>query len=90
MNCPYCDADVEASEDSNETNIPHENECPNCGMNFIYYVEFYPSYSPSKAPCLNGEPHNYIPIIGVPKEYFEHKRRCSYCEDEITLAEETK
>jgi uncharacterized protein with PIN domain len=90
MDCPYCDGEVEAPEESNESGVPYENECPHCGKNFIFYIEWWPSYSPSKAPCLNGKPHNYIPIIGVPKEYFENKRRCSYCADEITLAKEAQ
>ena len=89
LDCPYCEEEVNVPDECAEPNVPHEAECPHCGKNFIFYVEYYPSFVELKAPCLNGEPHDYQPICGAPAEYFVNKRRCSYCANEITLPPES-
>jgi uncharacterized Zn-finger protein len=85
LDCPYCGKEVEDNSDSKEQDTPHEAECPHCNMSFVYYIEYYPSYTSVKAPCLNGGKHDYKPICGIPEEYFRNKRRCSYCENEIEI-----
>jgi hypothetical protein len=87
IDCPYCEAELPEDSDCREQDIPYETECPHCGKSFIYYIEYYPSYTSYKAPCLNGEPHDYQPVIGFPKEYYEKMRRCSFCSKEIELPE---
>jgi len=85
LECPYCNCEVEQNEDR-EPGVLHEKECPHCGKNFVYSIEYYPSFTASAAPCLNGGEHDYQPIAGIPAEYFENKRRCSYCDREVEVS----
>lgn len=89
LDCPYCHEETPVPDECNEQDTPYEAECENCGKNFIFYVTWYPSYSETPAPCLNGGQHDYQKITGCPEEYFANKRRCSYCGDEITTGGET-
>ena len=86
IECPYCEKDVEPVDDCYESNIPYEAECPHCHKTFIYYVEYWPSYTANIAPCLNGGEHDLQPINGYPKEFFENKLRCKYCQTEVSKA----
>lgn len=84
--CPYCDAELgNHFDDRHEPNVNYEHKCSECGKNFIYSLEYYPSFTANKADCLNGAEHDYKEICGYPKEYFENKRRCTMCGKEITL-----
>lgn len=83
LECPYCE--VELGNEEQEPNEVHERECDNCGKNFVYTIEYDPNYSASKADCLNDGEHDYQPIHGYPKEFYENRRRCSMCSDQIVL-----
>lgn len=71
LQCPYCDTYQEPPDECHEQDVPHECECEKCGMIFIFYVDYYPSYRENKAPCLNDGDHKY-----------EITNRCIYCGDE--------
>jgi hypothetical protein len=86
MDCPYCGEEVDAPGECHNPDIAYQNECSHCDKTFVFYVEYYPSYTEIKAPCLNGGDHDYQPIVGFPVEYFANKRRCSYCAEEITVS----
>lgn len=87
LECPYCEKWQEPSPDNRDVDVPYEHECEFCEKNFQYTIEYTASYDSSKADCLNGSPHDYQEIRGFPKEYFANKRRCSMCDDEITIKE---
>lgn len=82
LECPYCGKELEDPDDCYSPDRIYEWECPYCEMNFVFTVEYWPSYDSEKADCLNGGKHNWKNIIGYPKEYFENKRRCSVCSNE--------
>jgi len=79
LECPYCEQTCEPDESGSAEDEEIEKECPHCGKYFTFFVNYYPSYSSHKAPCLNGEPHKYEPIVGYPKEYYKNRFRCKYC-----------
>lgn len=62
LECPYCDASLDVCHDDVfgcEENIAHEMECRDCGKNFVFYTSISFDYSPHKADCLNGSPHDF-------------------------------
>jgi len=88
LHCPYCDEDLGSSvDDYHESDTYYEHECLKCGKNFTFTISYDPYFSSYKADCLNGEEHDFKEIIGVPKEYFKNRRRCSMCSKEIVVEE---
>ncbi len=88
VDCPECEKEVEIPDEWRENNQVYEiEECPHCGKAFQYEVEYNPSFRSWKTPCLNGETHNYQPIIGWPEEYYCNRRRCEWCGDEIDVTD---
>jgi len=87
IECPYCEKDVIPGEGYDQE-VLYEQECSYCGMTFTYFIQYEPSYTSQKAPCLNGGDHDFKKIIGCPEEYFKDKYRCSYCEQEIIIKED--
>ena len=85
IECPYCEEDCDHDPEQNEEDVTYEMECPYCENTFVFTVNYYPSFSAEKAPCLNGEPHKWNKIAGCPEEYFKNKRRCEHCDKEITV-----
>lgn len=84
MYCPYCEHDCgNYFDDCYEANTEFEYECPKCKKNFIYTIEYYPTYSSHKVPCMNGGEHEYEKIEGCPAEYFKNKYRCKHCSKRI-------
>lgn len=83
IKCPYCNEELEIDHDDgygySEDEV-FEQECGKCGMNFIYTTSILFSYCPEKAPCLNGEPHSWKDIVGVPPGYQKNKHHCSCCD----------
>lgn len=84
LECPYCEKEIEDPDDCHDPNENHEWECPHCEKNFIFTIEYYPTYSSYKADCLNGGEHNLKDIAGVPKWFFAGKYRCKDCDHEHT------
>ncbi len=85
--CPYCGKEINAdlSEYNRENEKYTYDECPHCGKSFVFCVEWIKTVDTYKAPCLNGEPHNWEKIVGYPKEFYQNRRRCSYCDEEKIL-----
>jgi len=88
LECPYCEYPVQPGEEDREEDIPYERECPHCDMVFTYYINYTINYTSQKAPCLNGEEHDFQKIKGYPEEFFRNKYRCSYCEQEVVIKED--
>jgi len=83
IECPYCDAEQEIEHDDGigyEEDTAHTQECGECGKTFVYYtsVSFY--YKPYKAPCQNGEDHDWKVNTGHPGGYLSNFHTCSYCD----------
>lgn len=83
ITCPYCgDKNVDSWEVRSDINCGElgVQECGNCDKKFIATRNMHISYDSKPAPCLNSEKeHDWKHIIGVPKEYFKGKFRCSIC-----------
>jgi transcriptional regulator NrdR family protein len=86
LKCPYCDAEVTPSEDCREQETNIEKQCDVCERTFLYQIVYMPNYTAWQAPCLNGQAHDYRPIVGAPAEYYRRRRRCFHCADEVVLA----
>jgi hypothetical protein len=69
---PYCGNYNEPLDDAHEQDVAYETQC----------VSYDPSYSAHKVPYANGEAHEYKPVIGLPKEYYDDLLRCKHCGDE--------
>jgi uncharacterized Zn finger protein len=80
--CPYCNNNCYPDDEYREEDKDYEHECEHCGKYFNYSIQYYSSYTSNKAPCLNGEEHNYQQIKGFPEEYLKNRYRCSWCGDE--------
>jgi uncharacterized Zn-finger protein len=88
VECPYCGKFNEINHDDGygyEENQTYEQECEFCGQTFVYTTSISFHYHAEQAPCKNGGEHDWQPIRGFPEEYFEYKKRCSYCDEEITI-----
>ena len=83
--CPYCGNDVEndmSGHDPLGEGESVENECSKCGKVFMAEATYSVDYNTWEVPCLNDGEHDWQPINGCPKEFFENKERCSYCNKE--------
>lgn len=87
--CPYCGLEMIYTSDPIGDGDTINDECEKCGKKFIVTCSYSVSYDTHQADCLNGGPHNFRPIIGVPKEYFENRVSCKDCGKE-TLIEKPK
>ena len=88
LECPYCDADLDDPDDCYKEDETYEEHCPHCDKRFVFTLSYSVSYTAYEAPCLNGEDHKWKKINGCPAEYFENRRRCEYCDKEITIVPE--
>ncbi|KKL17671.1 hypothetical protein LCGC14_2483230 [marine sediment metagenome] len=77
--CPYCDEELEEPEECNDTMENYEWECEHCAKNFIFTVEYDRMYTEQKADCLNGKPHEWESVMGLPKEAFKDSYQCIMC-----------
>lgn len=92
VQCPYCGADIEINHDDGygyEEDKYHFQECGQCEKTFRYTTSISFYYEADECPCQNGEEHDWQPIIGMPKELFGNRQRCSHCEEERKIEEET-
>lgn len=81
--CPYCDKGMENPDDCYEPNTLYEEECPHCGLNFVFEVEYSITYNTKQASCLNGGNHDYKKTDTFPIEFT--RLRCTMCGDEQPL-----
>lgn len=92
VKCPYCEKWQEINHDDGygyEEDRVYEQECEDCEKTFIYTTSISFYYEAEKAPCKNGEDHDWQKISGYPREVFENKRRCSYCDEETKVGNES-
>ena len=93
-NCPYCDEAIEIDHDDGygyEEDEIFEQECKHCNKVFKYNTDIIYVYTLDKAPCLNGEAHDWKPRRGAPAYYFEGKELCNCCgEERDTLSKEER
>ena len=90
VECPYCNTDQEVCRDDGhgcEEGFLYEEECGSCVKMFVFDVYISFNYSSAKAPCLNGDSHDWERIHGSPDWYFANRRRCSYCDTEKDIVE---
>ena len=83
ITCPYCGSkntdSWEVGPGVNDGDLGIQ-ECDNCGKQFTANRNMEITYNSYPAPCLNGEAeHDWKPIVGYPKEFFEGKFRCHIC-----------
>ena len=79
--CPYCNAKQEhVNDEPFEQDEVWDEECSSCGKTYRLHGWYEENYRAEKADCLNGDvPHNFVQIMGLPKEHFIGKFRCSVC-----------
>ena len=83
MHCPYCGAEQAVCHDDGagyNEDERHEHTCSECEKTFVFttYISF--SYSPAKADCLNGSPHELAMSSTNPRRY--SRMRCKHCDFE--------
>lgn len=74
--CPYCEHEIEAPDDYNETFTRYDYKCENCNKTFTFSVEYERNYESRKAPCLNGGEHDYSKA-----NFVTNKIKCKYCDE---------
>ena len=86
--CPYCGMEITIDHDGGygcNEDEKYEQECDHCEKIFVYTISIYFYYDIKKAPCKNGEEHNWKKIFGVHEKHFQDRYRCTYCDEEITI-----
>jgi uncharacterized Zn-finger protein len=81
VQCPYCKKEVEVCHDDGQgyqEDVAHQQECSLCDKRFVFYTTIVHYYEAHEAPCLNGEGHDWTPIVSTLKG----RERCSYCDEE--------
>lgn len=89
--CPYCEANnyVDCSaRHGDDEDERFQSSCRKCDKNFVFQVKVTYDYVGFKAPCLNGEPHEYHKTKTYPPECA--RMRCDYCDHETPLPDEAK
>lgn len=85
MNCPYCQAPQDVCHDDGRgyaEDQRHEHECTKCERWFVFTTWTQHHYSPSKADCLNGWPHDLEISSTYPRRF--SKMQCKNCDFERT------
>lgn len=81
VECPYCEESFEIEHEGGYSeDALHEAQCPCCEKGFVYTVHVRVLYEAYKAPCLNGEPHQYERTNTYPPRFA--RLRCPTCGDE--------
>lgn len=82
LSCPYCAAANEVIHDygvGEEECVNHKMRCTTCNMYFVFQTVITRLYTPKKADCLNGKPHELYEV----GQWFNSKRvlkRCKNCD----------
>jgi len=83
IQCPYCEEFLNICHDDGygyeEGEVFHQ-ECDFCKKIFTYTTSTIHVYDVSKAPCLNGENHDWQDVQGYPLGWQSNRKRCSYCD----------
>lgn len=88
IECPYCEADCGTPDEHTDEGVYCEMQCPKCEKYFVYQCDYSVDYSSYKAPCLNDGEHDWDKMVGAPREFFEKKYRCKFCNEERVLSDE--
>lgn len=86
--CPYCDHSYSYTPDEPVGQDERsELQCPNCDMNFTALANYSFSWMfEEKAPCLNGESHEYKDVCRFPMVvYGKVQIRCRWCGDKTNV-----
>lgn len=87
--CPYCGEDFEVCNDDGhgyDEAVAHEDECGECGKNFIFYTTVSFHYTAHKADCLNGAEHNWKDMKHMGGGWtYQVWKRCRDCEHEVRI-----
>lgn len=78
--CPYCTRAIDICHDDGQGYAEdeiHEQECEHCGKTFVFTTMIHFSYNTKKAPCLNGEEHEYRDSPIYP--FYPEAKRCKHC-----------
>lgn len=81
LECPYCGKEQEVCHDDDygySEDARHEQECSDCGKNYIFTTSISYYYEPEKADCLNGGQHILKISITYPREY--SRMECRDCD----------
>lgn len=83
LECPYCEKEISDPDEKWEQSTTYEHECPHCGKNFVFEVEYIRTYSANQADCLNGGEHKYKDVnqYGWPEP--RTFQRCVDCDHEV-------
>lgn len=86
IECPYCDC-WQLIQDVTETDEYGEPiTCNGCGNVFLYTVELSVEVEAHKAPCLNGEAHDYRTLYNLPG--MKNRQKCIVCGSEFKDGDE--
>ena len=91
IECPYCNAGQDIDHDDGygySENETHQQRCRKCDSTFTYTTSISFYYEADKAPCLNGEEHQYKPTHTHPDCWT--RMRCVWCDEERSLTEEER
>ena len=89
IECPYCGCFFDDSDYyENEHETTYELQCPECHNYMAAYYSMWPSFTVEKAPCMNGEDHEWEKVHGIPEVCFKYIRRCKWCDEEICIDKE--
>lgn len=86
LNCPYCDAELDINHDDGfgyEEGKKHEMQCYSCDKNFVFETSISFYYEPEKADCLNGEPHEMVPVCSTARDIWPDWKQCKNCDHEV-------
>lgn len=85
IQCPYCEGWHEHDGERNESCVSYPMECRHCERNFLFQIEYYPTFTERKADCLNGASHEWKDRLKnneYYRSYFKKWRVCEWCEKE--------
>ena len=84
VTCPYCGKDeyVEGECHPDHDDDPVEWECGHCEKGYMLKLDTTYDLTGTKAPCLNGAPHDMQPVHSFPK-YWPEWVRCKNCDHEV-------
>ena len=80
--CPYCGEALDIDHDDDygyEENEKHMQCCKHCNKTFAFTTQICFVCEASKAPCLNGEDHEYEETNTYPRCF--RRLECKHCGD---------